>query len=100
MTSNAAEILVVGAGPTGLTIAAELCTRGIACRIIEREAAANPQSRALAVHARTLEMFDIMGIAEDFVNRGLKLKAFNVYDQKQHIVRMTFDELPADSHMS
>jgi hypothetical protein len=45
-------------------------------------------------------MFDIMGIAEDFVNRGLKLKAFNVYDQKQHIVRMTFDELPADSHMS
>jgi 2-polyprenyl-6-methoxyphenol hydroxylase-like FAD-dependent oxidoreductase len=95
MRSDGSPILVVGAGPTGLTLAAELLRKGIACRIIDREPFANPQSRALAVHARTLELFDMMGIADRFVDRGLKLNAFNVYDRMRPIVRMSFAELPS-----
>lgn len=95
MSSNGTEVLVVGAGPTGLTAAAQLLSQGVACRIIEKEPKINPSSRAVAIQARTLEMLDIMGIAEKFVKRGTRLKAFNVYNETSHLVHMSFTELPS-----
>jgi 2-polyprenyl-6-methoxyphenol hydroxylase-like FAD-dependent oxidoreductase len=65
----------------------------VPCRIIDREPVASPFSKALAVHARTLELLENLGIAETFSNRGLKLNAFNVFDRGRHIVRMSFSEL-------
>ncbi len=59
------DVLVVGAGPTGLTLAGELLRFGLSVRVIDR--AVTPpldQSRALVIHARTLELFDQVGIAD------------------------------------
>ena len=72
MTNNTTpEVLIVGAGPTGLVAAIELRRRGIACRIIERRAGPAHTSRAITVHARTMEILDDMGIAERFLHGGV-----------------------------
>jgi len=64
------QVLIVGAGPTGLTLACQLARCGIDCMIVEKGAALTPYSRALGVHARTLEIYDQFGIAEEAVARG------------------------------
>jgi 2-polyprenyl-6-methoxyphenol hydroxylase-like FAD-dependent oxidoreductase len=80
-TSNNRQVLIVGAGPTGLVAAIELARRGVSCRIIDRlpvrpqseieDAKRILQSRAIAVQARTLECFEMMGIDVDaFIASG------------------------------
>ena len=64
------DVLIVGAGPTGLTTAIELARRNINVRIIERRTEPSTRSKALVVHARTLEFMDILGIADEMVSRG------------------------------
>ncbi|HEU5072745.1 MAG TPA: FAD-dependent monooxygenase [Polyangiaceae bacterium] len=73
------QALIVGAGPTGLTLACELARRGVECRIITKEASPHRTSRALAVHARTLELFDGMGILQDALSAGRTFEGMNVY---------------------
>jgi 2-polyprenyl-6-methoxyphenol hydroxylase-like FAD-dependent oxidoreductase len=70
------DVLVVGAGPTGLTMAAELAARGVGCRIIDKTPARSQYTRALVIQARTLELMQKMGIADELVARGRRtLKA-------------------------
>ncbi len=64
------DVLIVGAGPTGLTTAIELARRNINIRIIERRTKPSTCSKALVVHARTLEFMDILGVADEMVRRG------------------------------
>ena len=56
------QVLIVGAGPTGLVLACELLARGIRARIIDKGDGVVLQTRALGVHARTLEVLDMMGL--------------------------------------
>jgi 2-polyprenyl-6-methoxyphenol hydroxylase-like FAD-dependent oxidoreductase len=63
-------ILVVGAGPTGLTLACELAARGVPFRIVDQTPVRSDKSRALVVHARTLEVFQKMGIADELIRVG------------------------------
>ena len=58
------DVLIVGAGPVGLTMACELRRRGIRSRILDKAAAPGTSSRANGLHPRTLEVLDNMGIAE------------------------------------
>ena len=55
------DLLIVGAGPTGLTLACELLRRGVSCRIIDKAASPATTFRALGLLPRTLELFDTMG---------------------------------------
>ncbi|HEX7049851.1 MAG TPA: FAD-dependent monooxygenase [Longimicrobiales bacterium] len=64
------DVLVVGAGPTGLTLAAQLQTFGARLRIIDRLVERGRESRALAVQARSLEVLDALGLADALVSRG------------------------------
>ncbi len=64
------DVLVVGAGPTGLTMAAELAARGVGCRIFDKTPVRSERSRALVVHARSLELLQKMGVADELVARG------------------------------
>ena len=65
------DVIVVGAGPTGLMLACELAMRGIQVRLLERRAETPNITRAFAVHARTLELLDCRGLANELLPRGL-----------------------------
>ncbi len=64
------EVLVVGAGPTGLTLAIELTRRGIVTRLIDRAGPGEGGSRGKGLQPRTLELFDLAGVLEPFVQAG------------------------------
>jgi 2-polyprenyl-6-methoxyphenol hydroxylase-like FAD-dependent oxidoreductase len=66
------DVLIVGAGPTGLMLANQLARRSIRFEIIDRHSGPAQQTRAMAVHARTLEIYAKLGIAEQAVVRGAR----------------------------
>ena len=73
------QVLVVGAGPTGLVLAADLLARGVAARIIDKGDGAVLETRAVAVHARAMEVLDLMGLADRFIERGQVVRRFSFY---------------------
>jgi 2-polyprenyl-6-methoxyphenol hydroxylase-like FAD-dependent oxidoreductase len=77
--SQTTPVLIVGAGPTGLWLALWLTKLGIRVRIVDRAAAPGTTSRALAVHARTMEYGDQIGIADALVDAGLEVDALNFW---------------------
>lgn len=92
-TESTTDLLVVGAGPTGLTMAAELARHGLRPRIIDKSPQPSQTSRALGVQARTLELFERLGIAEKALAEGRKIHGINVYSQRQRIVHLNFDQI-------
>ncbi|MFL5562456.1 MAG: FAD-dependent monooxygenase [Gemmatimonadaceae bacterium] len=72
-------MLIVGAGPTGLALAIWLTRLDVRVRIIDRAAEPSTTSRALAVQARVLEMYDQLGIASAVIARGFKGEALNLW---------------------
>lgn len=73
------EVLVVGAGPTGLIAANLLARSGVAVRIVEQRAEATRESRAFAVQARTLELMRSIGLTERFVASGVRADSVNIH---------------------
>ncbi|MBN9512635.1 MAG: FAD-dependent monooxygenase [Alphaproteobacteria bacterium] len=65
------DVLVVGAGPVGLTMAAEFARHGVRCRIVDRLEKPSPYCRAIGITPRTLEVWDDMGIAREMIDAGL-----------------------------
>ncbi|QGJ70353.1 Pentachlorophenol monooxygenase [Planctomycetales bacterium 10988] len=84
MADQDPTVLVVGAGPTGLTAAIELARRGIPVRIIEKRLKPSTLSKAFAVHARTLELLDLVGIADEMVKRGYTAPGIDFSDHAEH----------------
>src|SRR2546428_9116284 len=62
-TTGKQEVLIVGAGPTGLILAYELLRRGVPIRQIEKRDGPSDTTRAFTLHARTMEMFEHIGVA-------------------------------------
>jgi 2-polyprenyl-6-methoxyphenol hydroxylase-like FAD-dependent oxidoreductase len=87
------NVLIVGAGPTGLTLAAELARYGVSFRIVDSGRGATDLSKAVGVQARTLETLDIMGLADDLVSRGNPAKSFQIYDAGEPILKLDFTGL-------
>ncbi len=73
------QVLVVGAGPTGLVLALWLTHMGVKVRLIDKAAESGTTSRALAVQARTLEFYQQMGLAQTVVERGHKVASVNLW---------------------
>ncbi len=88
------DALVVGAGPTGLTMAASLARQGVDCRLIERQETPSPFSRALVVQARTCELFDDFGIIGTLLPRGQPMTAYNVVGPGGKRARMPMRSFP------
>jgi 2-polyprenyl-6-methoxyphenol hydroxylase-like FAD-dependent oxidoreductase len=80
------QVLIVGAGPTGLTLAAQLLARGIHARVIDKGEGPAPQSRALGVHARTLELLDTMGLADAFIDQGYRVQRLRMYAGQRNLL--------------
>ena len=74
------DVLIAGAGPTGLTAAMELARRGITFRLIEKAKRRSPFSKALALHARTLELLELSSakLADTFVREGYTAPGANM----------------------
>ena len=91
MTST--EVLIVGAGPTGLVLALWLRRQGVAVRIIDRTDAPGTTSRALAVQARTLELYRQLDLADAVMERGLKVPAVNLWARGVRAARVAFGSI-------
>ena len=76
MAARRPGVAVVGAGPTGLYLAAELALAGVPCRVFERRPALRTDSRAICLHARSMEMLDLRGEAGRFAAAGLPVRSF------------------------
>jgi 2-polyprenyl-6-methoxyphenol hydroxylase-like FAD-dependent oxidoreductase/heme-degrading monooxygenase HmoA len=91
------DVLIVGAGPTGLTLAVELARRGIAHRIVEKQPEANlTADKAIGVHCRTMEIWADQGIVDAAIDRGIWLEGqiVTVNGQQTHRVEWDLPELP------
>ena len=73
------DVLIVGAGPTGLVLALWLSKLGLKPRIIDKTAEPGTTSRALAVHARTLELYRQLDLTDAVIERGHKVPAVNLW---------------------
>jgi 2-polyprenyl-6-methoxyphenol hydroxylase-like FAD-dependent oxidoreductase len=78
-TTRGTDALIVGAGPTGLVLALWLARMGVRLRIVDKSAGTGTTSRALAVQARTLELYGQVGIADEVVARGRKTISANLW---------------------
>lgn len=81
MSQPGHQVLVVGAGPTGLLLAAELRRRGVDCLLVDALDAPRGWDRATVVHARSLEIFEALGLAERFTEAGVKTPAARFHSE-------------------
>ncbi len=89
------QVLVVGAGPTGLMAANLLKRSGVAVRIVDERPEASRESRAFAVQARTMELFQQLGLADRVLDRGVVNPSIDFYVRGSHVGGLDFDR--ADS---
>lgn len=90
---NRPEVLVIGAGPVGLALAADLARRGVQPRIIDQSVGPSTTSKAIAIQPRTLEIFRRMGIVDEVLARGFIVGAGNFYSKGRTLARIEFCEL-------
>jgi 2-polyprenyl-6-methoxyphenol hydroxylase-like FAD-dependent oxidoreductase len=91
------DVLVVGAGPTGLALAAQLASFGTAVRVVDREPDQVHESRALAVQPRSLEVLASLGVADDLVGRGNPAVRLQLHAGRRTIEMPLFDRGLADT---
>ncbi|WP_406002650.1 FAD-dependent monooxygenase [Streptomyces sp. NBC_00829] len=89
------DVLVVGAGPVGLTAAAELRRQGVGCRIIDRLPARLPYAKAVGIQPRTLEIWDRMGMVNAVLDAAIPARGQLMYLNGAQHVRIDL-ELPPD----
>src|SRR4051812_22366853 len=87
---SSTQVLICGAGPTGLVLALWLNRLGVRVRIIDKAAEPGTTSRALVVHARTLEFYRQLGLADAAVGRGLEFAAANLWADGRRAARVEF----------
>jgi 2-polyprenyl-6-methoxyphenol hydroxylase-like FAD-dependent oxidoreductase len=89
------DILIIGAGPTGLVLALWLARRGVRVRIVDKTAEPGTTSRAVAVQARTLEFYGQLGLADAVVERGRQALAVNLWVAGKRAARAVFGDMGA-----
>ncbi len=89
-------VLIVGAGPVGLTMAAFLHHHGIQCRIIDKRAGPTQTSNALAIHARTMELLSSIGILDSLCAKGKKVPRVEIGSDKKAMMKLELEEINSD----
>lgn len=90
------DVVIVGAGPTGLVLALWLTKLGVKVRIIDKTAEPGTTSRALAVQARTLELYRQLDLADAVVDHGHKVPAVNLWARGERAARLAFETIGSD----
>jgi 2-polyprenyl-6-methoxyphenol hydroxylase-like FAD-dependent oxidoreductase len=86
-------VLIAGAGPTGLVLALFLSKMGVRARIVDKSSGPGETSRALAMHARTLEFYRQIGIADDAISEGIKMEALHLWDEGKPVANVDVGDL-------
>ena len=87
------DVLIIGAGPTGLVLALWLTRLGVKVRIIDKAGEPGTTSRALAVQARTLELYRQLDLTEAVVAKGHRVPAVNLWVKGEAAARMAFESV-------
>ena len=87
------QVVVVGAGPTGVMLAIELARRGVEVRVLDKQASRPQETRAIGIHARTLEVFGQLGIVEEFLELGHRVDGATVHSRARRPTQVRFDGL-------
>lgn len=95
MSTRTPDVLVVGAGPVGLVAAAELTRHGAVVRIVDRLSEPTDESRAIAVHARSLDMLARMGVVDQLIDTGVKARAMELHSGRDMLFRVPLDSVDA-----
>lgn len=96
MSRNSEQVLIVGAGPTGLTAAIELIRQGIPVRIIDKVPPRPAvESRAIGTHSRTMEIFERFDVLQTMLESGKTISGFTFHADGKQIGRLSFDGLEA-----
>ena len=90
------QVLVAGAGPTGLALALFLARQGVSVRIVDKHPGPGSESRAIVVHARTLEFYRQIGIAEEVVSHGVKVERLRLWEEGKNVADIPLDDLGQD----
>jgi 2-polyprenyl-6-methoxyphenol hydroxylase-like FAD-dependent oxidoreductase len=93
MTRHHVDVLVVGAGPVGLTAAAELRRRGVTVRCVDAERFHNVSTKAAGIQAKTLELFERLGVVHAAVERGLPVRRFHILSEEHPIAHFDLGRL-------
>ena len=91
-----AKVLIIGAGPTGLVLASWLTKLGVPVRIVDRAAEPGTTSRALAVHARTLELYRQLDLDGPVVEKGYTVPGARLWVGGEQKARVPFEQLVSD----
>jgi 2-polyprenyl-6-methoxyphenol hydroxylase-like FAD-dependent oxidoreductase len=91
MSDRGPHVLVVGAGPTGLLLAAELERRDVPCLLIDALDAPRGWDRATVVHPRSLEIFEALGIADRFLAQGVRTRAARFHSDGEILGELNLD---------
>lgn len=90
MNRNTMKILIVGAGPTGLTAGVELVRQGIKAQIIDRRDGGSTLSRAVGINPRSLEILTPSGVTAKLLAQGIKYKSLHIYRETKHWAHLLF----------
>lgn len=91
-----ASVLIVGAGPVGLVLACELARAGVRFRLVDRLPEPNLLSKAVAVHARSLEMLDAMRIVDQFLEAGVAVPSARMYAGRRQLAEIDLSRVESD----
>jgi 2-polyprenyl-6-methoxyphenol hydroxylase-like FAD-dependent oxidoreductase len=94
MLPQATDVLIVGAGPTGLTLAAGLAQSGCDFVLVDRQETAANTSRAAVIHPYTLEMLEPLGVSEKLAERGHIVPRFSIRSRDSKLLTVDFSTLP------
>lgn len=95
MLPSKTDVLIVGAGPTGLALAVALQKSGVDHLLIDELAEGQNTSRAAVVHAHTLEALDSIEVTDELVRHGLELTRFTIRDRDRPLLEIDFQNLPS-----
>jgi 2-polyprenyl-6-methoxyphenol hydroxylase-like FAD-dependent oxidoreductase len=90
------DVLIIGAGPTGLVLALWLTELGVKVRIVDKAAEAGTTSRALAVQARTLELYRQLDLTDAVLKYGHRVPAVNLWVKGEPATRLSFERIGSD----
>ncbi|KAK9761395.1 hypothetical protein K7432_013744 [Basidiobolus ranarum] len=93
MSHSKTEILVIGGGPVGLASAISFAQVGFDVRIIDENSSHVKESRALAVHARTMEVFRNLGVVDEFLEKSFHVHRLNFHSEGKSIAQLSLDQL-------